>query len=179
MQSDSSNSLLTSQDYIYFPNYIQISSQDRDTTAYPSVNKYCIRFSSELKNIVSIQLASAVIPTITTGEPLLILKINELDSNIQSNSNSYKNSLTQLQLTDGNANGFINVDLKLSDRIIQCYKTPIASLSKLTISILDINGNLYNFGTDSSPPLKSLQNHFIFKIVTREKNMNRLGVQNV
>jgi hypothetical protein len=53
-------------------------------------------------------------------------------------------------------------------------KNPIASLDSITISIKDLNGNLFDFGTDSTPtPTKSLQNTFIFKFTTLEPDTSK------
>jgi hypothetical protein len=74
---------------------------------------------------------------------------------------------------------FINVDKKTFEHAVLNFKTPKASLSKLTISITDSDGNLFNFGDDSGGPHKALQNMFIIKVVTLEKDRNSLNTRNV
>ena len=50
----------------------------------------------------------------------------------------------------------------------------------MTVTILDSNGTPFNFGTDTpSPPNKTFQNTFIFKIVTLEKKKSPLNHRNV
>ena len=55
----------------------------------------------------------------------------------------------------------------------------ICGLSKMSISIRDYQGNLFNFGDDSGGPNKALQNMFIFKIFTLGKNQEILRQRNV
>jgi hypothetical protein len=162
--------------------YIVISSIDRDITNYPSPSKYTITLPYELRNINSIELVNGVIPdqNNVTQEPYLLLNIQELENVMISTNKSASDSFAILHLAKPIASGyFINVDKKTFERVILNYVTPKASLSKLTISITDAYGNLFNFGDDSGGPHKSLQNMFILKATIIEKSRDVIGQRNV
>ena len=93
------------------------------------------------------------------------------------------NSFAILHLARPTSSGsFIQVDKKTFEHVVLRYHTPKASLSKLTVSITDLYGNLFNFGTDStfpSQPLKALQNMFVIRITTLEKDRESLSQRNI
>ena len=162
--------------------YIVISSVDRNITNYPSPSKYTITLPYELKNINSIELVNGVIPDQNNvlQEPYLLLKIDELENVMVSTNKSASDSFAILHLARPITSGyFINVDKKTFERVILNYVTPKATLSKLTISITDSNGNLFNFGDDSEGPNKALQNMFILKATILEKSRDIIGHRNV
>jgi hypothetical protein len=54
--------------------------------------------------------------------------------------------------------------------------------SKWIIKITDADGNLFNFGTDSTPPTAptlSLQNSFTFRLLTEMPDTSKLGRRNI
>ena len=75
--------------------------------------------------------------------------------------------------------GFITLDKKIHENTPKIFRTPKASLSKMTLSFTDCTGTPFNFGTDTTPPNKALQNTLVFQIVTLEKRTTQLSQRNV
>jgi hypothetical protein len=163
--------------------YLTISSKDRNVTAYPNVNQYSIKFPNEFKNIHSIELIQAIIPdqNDVQDEPYLLLQIDEIQDVMVSNDKNIANAFAILQLAAPTRAGtFIQIDRRIHEYTVKYYDTPKAYLSKMSITILDSTGAPFDFGTDTpSPPNKSFQNTFIFKIVTLEKQRRVLNHRNV
>lgn len=163
--------------------YLTISSKDRDVVAYPNVNNYSIKFPNEFKNIHSIELIQAIIPdqNDVQDEPYLLLQVDEIQDVMVSNDKNISNAFAILQLASPTRSGtFIQIDRRIHEYTVKYYDTPKAYLSKMSITILDSEGNPFDFGTDTpSPPNKSFQNTFIFKIVTLEKQRRVLNHRNV
>ena len=118
--------------------------------------------------------------------------INELKKNIdfttgisnveyEFSSNNIKNAFAILPMKKPNKDtgSFIIPELGQNYRTPLKLKTPIASLQSFTISIKDLNGNLFDFGTDTPTPTKALQNSFVFKIKRMEKDMKDINVRSV
>ncbi len=177
-------SLLHENDISYMErtDYIVVSSKDRDINNYPSPSHYVVKLPSDFKNVHRIEVVNGVFPdkNNVTREPYLLLKIDELENVMVSNNPQIANSFALLHMAAPIAPGyFINVDKKTFEHVVLNFKTPKASLSKLTLSITDCNGDLFNFGDDSGGPLKELQNMFVLKIVTLEKSRDSLNMRNV
>jgi hypothetical protein len=169
-------------EYEHLEHYLSISSRDRDMSLYPDVNKYIVNFPREFKNIHSIELVQAIIPAQNNveQEPYLLLNIDEIQDVMISNDRYIANAFAFLQLAaPTTASGFIQIDKRIHENTVKTFQTPKASLSKMTINISDCTGTLFNFGTDGPTPLKSLQNTFIFKIITLEKRRRPLDQRNV
>jgi len=168
--------------YIEHTDYIVIHSVDRNITYYPQPNHYVVNLPYEFRNVSTIEVVNGVIPDKNNviQEPYLLLKIDELDGVMASNNKAIANSFAMLNMAAPIHSGsFINVDKKTFEHAILYFKTPKASLSKLTVSITDWEGNLFDFGDDSGGPNKALQNMFVLKIVTLEKNRDALNTRNV
>jgi hypothetical protein len=163
--------------------FLTISSRDRDASLYPSVSKYMITFPMEIKNVESVELIQAILPdkNNVTSEPYLLLKIDEMEDVMISNDRNVSDAFAILQLSSPvTPGGFIQMDRKIHENVIKYYKTPKASLSKMTISVTDYAGNLFNFGTDNTnSPEKALQNTFVFRIESLEKKRSALNHRNV
>ena len=162
--------------------YIIVTSSDRDISIYPNPSKYVLNLPFELKNISTIEIVNGVIPDKNNVqlEPYLLLNIEELQNVMISNNKPIANAFAILHMAPPIVAGsFINVDKKTFEHVVLNLKTPKASLSKLTLSITDSSGNLFNFGDDSGGPLKALQNMFVLKVVTLEKSRDTLNVRNV
>ena len=169
-------------DYEEHENTLVISSKDRNLNRYPNQSSYSVSFPEEFKNIYSIELIQSILPN--TGNinthPYLLLTLDELKSNntIISNDKYMSNAFAILPSTPA-VTGFICIDKRVHENVILYFKPSLASLSKMTISITDPYGTLFDFGTDSDPYTKTLQNTFIFKIVTMHKSTNSLAFRNV
>jgi len=161
--------------------YLAISSKDRDVLIYPDVNNYVINFPTEFKNVTSIQLIQAIFPDQNNirDEPYLLLKIDELEDVMVSNDRNISDAFAIIQMsTPAKAGGFINMEAKIHENTVKYFKTPKASLSRLTVRITDYSGSPFIF--DASPGLtKAYQNTFVFKITTMEKARMVLSQRNV
>lgn len=167
--------------YEEFEHYLSVSSRDRDDSVYPNVNQYIVKFR-EFKNVKSIELVQAIIPdkNNVSQEPYLLLKIDELDDVMVSNDRNISDAFAILQMAQPiTAGGFIQIDKRIHENTVKNFKNPMASLSKMTVNITDDNGSLFDFGSDSPAFQKSLQNTFVFKIVTIEKRYSMLNQRNV
>lgn len=165
--------------------YITISSRDRDRSVYTNVNHYCITLQQEFRNVYSVELVQAIIPAKNNSdaEPYLLLDIDEVSDVMISSDKHVSDSFAILQPTvPTTSGGFMQIDKRIHENTIKYYKTPKASLAKMTVSIKDCDGTLFNFGTDTLPPTaidKSLQNTFVFKIITLEKRRTELNHRGV
>lgn len=180
-------SLSQEPDIIYeeIEHYISVSSRDRNRTNYPNVNNYIVTFPVEFKNISSIELIQAIIPAQNDveKEPYLLLTIDELPDVMISNDTHIANSFAILQLSSPvTAGGFVQIDKRIHENTVLTFRSPKANLAKMTITIRDCVGNLFDFGTDTditNIPSKNLQNTFIFKVTTLEKQRKQLSHRNV
>jgi len=164
--------------------FLVLSSNDRNTTLYPSPNHYRITFDTPYKNVKKVELVSAVIPDQAASgsvlsQPVLNILIDELNHLEHSNKN-INSAFAVLPLKGPSSSGkFIVPELGAAFNMPHEYAVPLASLSSLTISIVDLNGTLFNFGSDTAPPTLSLQNVLVFKITTEEKSRSILQHRNV
>lgn len=163
--------------------YLAVTSNNRDISTHPNPNHYVVNLDKEYKNIHSIELVQAIVPdkNNVTDEPYLLLKIDEVENVMDSVDRPLSESFAVLELAPPTSPGtFIQMDKRIYEHTIKIYKTPKASLSKMTISINNYQGLPFNFGNDTSPTFqKELQNTFIFKFICLEKQRKQLGQRNV
>jgi hypothetical protein len=172
-------------EYEEYVHYVTISSKDRDRSVFPNVNNYCITLPQEFRNVSSVELVQAIIPAQNDAdaEPYLLLDIDEISEVMISTDRHISDSFAILQPSPPTtAGGFMQIDKRIHENTVKYYKTPKASISKLTVSIRDSSGALFNFGNDASPPsafTKALQNTFVFKLTILEKRRKDLHHRNV
>ncbi len=188
-----STAFTTRNDVISEPNieyvkevvYLTVSSRDRDTDVFPSVNKYVINLNQEIKNIYSIELFSASIPNqgSPADEPYLLLQIDEIKETIQSNNKAVSDSFAILPMPANVPVGdnFINLKSNYYENIEKVYyETSKASLNKMSISIKKEDGALFDFGSDTpNAPNKTFQNTFTFRIVILNKSRKMIQAKNL
>ena len=111
----------------------------------------------------------------------MLLKIEELEDVMISNDRHISDSFAILQLAQPTTpGGFIMIDKRIHENTVKYFRAPKASLNKMTVSVTDAYGTPFDFGSDSpSPPIKSLQNTFVFKVIILEKKRNVLEHRNV
>jgi hypothetical protein len=163
--------------------YLKISSADRDVVSYPNGSNFVIELPKEYKNIQSIELIQAIIPdkNNVTSEPYLLLSIEELEkSPLAALDKNTADSFAMLLLTNPPlvAGSFITVDTKIHENTILFYQTPKAKLSRMTIKITDVDGNVFDFGGNGTRT-KAYQSTFIFKITQKEKSTSIMNSRNV
>jgi hypothetical protein len=184
--NDNNTALSVSQepniDYSKVEYYLTIRSSDRDVLVYPSSSNFSIELPKEYKNVYSVELIQAIIPDKNniTSEPYLLLSIDELDTVMDSIDKSVSDSFAMLLLTNPPlvSGSFISIDTRIHENTVLYYKTPKSKLSKMTIKILNTDGDVFEFG-GSGTKTKSYQSTFVFKIVQMEKNTNMLNRRNV
>jgi hypothetical protein len=169
--------------YEYKEHYLVIDSRDRDRTIFPNPNNYTIQFDNgvdgnimeKFRNIVSIQLVDGHVPNaVTASDPYITLDIPELHSTYAGTNNHLSNTFA---LLNPETKGTAFARFKLVAPGINKFRTPIASLNKLTFQFKDYNGDFYDFGTDATPPAVptiGLNNSLIFKLTTRERDFKLL-----
>lgn len=177
--------------YNQYEHYINISSNNRDSSNYPLHYDYRINFDFPYKNIKSIELVSVILPNQTAtssggnilNEPYFIIDVDEINYIEFPNNNGSKAlkgfGIIPLKAPTQTSGGFINPELGCIYHTSKIYKTPLASLNSLTIKIRDINGNLYDFGQANGSTSKEYQNSFVFKITTEEVSRKNLNHRNV
>ena len=166
-------------------NYLVISSVDRDTTIYPSSSYFVIDLQKEYRNITEIELIQAIIPDTNNvlSEPYLLLNVKELENIMDSNNKYISESFAMLQLCPPVTSGtFIQLDKRISENVILNYRTPKARLSRMSISVTNSLGNVFEFsGTSGGDGTinKSTQSQFVFKITTLDTDRKILNQRNV
>lgn len=162
-------------------NYLIVSSADRDTSIYPSSSNFVINLDKEYKNVHSIELIQAIVPdqNSVTAEPYLLLKVKEFESTMDSNNKQIYDSFAILQICPPTVPGsFLQIDKRIFENVTLTYRTPKASLSKLSLSITDPSGNIFDFG-GSGTTTKAYQSLFVFKITTLDTERTALNSRNV
>lgn len=162
-------------------NYLIVNSKDRDTVTYPSSSQFVITLDKEYRNISSVELIQAIVPDKNniTQEPYLLLNVKELENTMDSNNKQIYESFAILQTCQPTISGsFLQIDKRIFENVIMKYKTPKANLSKMSISITDTDGVLFNFGGSGSSS-KEYQSLFVFKITTLESSRTPINHRNV
>lgn len=162
-------------------NYMVISSKDRDLSLYTKSCQFVLDLDNEYKNIISVELIQAIIPdkNNVTSEPFLLLNIKELEPVMESNNKEIYDSFAMLQICAPTVAGsFLQIDKRIFESVILEYRTPKAKLSRLSLSITDCDGNLFEFGGDNTIT-KDYQCQFVFKITTLDTDRNIINQRNV
>lgn len=180
--------------YTQYDSYINISSSNRDNVSYPLHYNYRIAFDTPYKNIKKIELISAIFPNQASSssgstilnEPFLIVDIDQLnyiDFPINNSTLSFKGfailPLKAPNVGTGGTGGFIQPDLGCIYHTSRVFKTPLASLTSMTVKIRDHTGNLYDFNQPNGSTNVAYQNHLVFKITTEEKDMSVINQRNI
>ena len=164
--------------------YLKVSSADRDSSVYPCSSNFMLELPKEYKNIYSIELIQAIIPDQNNvkSEPYLLLSIDELDKKpVDAIDKSTSDSFAILLLNNPPLvpGTFISIDNTIHQNTVLYYPTtPKAKLSKMSIKITDVDGNIFDFGGDGTTT-KGYQSTFVFKIVQLERNTNVMSTRNV
>jgi hypothetical protein len=162
-------------------NYLIVSSKDRDTSVYPSSSNFVIQLQQEYKNITSVELIQAIVPdkNNVTVEPYLLLKVNEFENTMESNNKHIYDSFAVLQVCQPTVpDSFLQIDKRIFENVTLNYRTPRASLSKITIQITNSDGSIFDFG-GSGTTAKAYQCLFVFKITTSDSNRTLINNRNL
>ncbi len=147
--------------------FVSICSKDRDRNKYPSTSQFTIVLPHAIRNVVSIELVDSVIPNTNsvTNEPYLALAVQELEGAIESLDASLSRAVALLYTANvEHINPFIHTR-QSSGIAVKYYNTVKSSLGKFSVSVLDEEGLVFDFGADNGGSiLKTVQTTFIFKI---------------
>ena len=114
-----------------------------------------------------------------TAEPYLLLKVNEFENTMESNNKQIYNSFAILQVCQPTVpNSFLQIDKRIFENVTLNYRTPRASLSKITIQITNSEGSIFDFG-GSGATTKATQCLFVFKITTSDSNRTLINNRNL
>lgn len=154
--------------------YLVIHSKDRDVSLYPNRGSFRINLREQcnllLKDIVSISLYSAVLPTATDllNEPYLLLQVDELSGAAFSASNDDSSNAFALIQMDRPIKepGFINAKMDSCRHVwLQGNALGVGQIGSLTIKVLKQDGQPFNFGTDAVGNIDlTKQMTFVFEI---------------
>lgn len=163
------------------PYYLSIESINRDRTKYPSPSEYVFSLVASdtangatrysYRNIYEIALESVAIPNNQTilALPYLLLQIKEVQGHYDSAHTPTTKAFAKLYLKPQGA--FMRLDKENCEPLVRVfYPAPLASLTKMSISICNPDGTLFNFGTDTAPPTPpnpEIQNSFTFSFKHR------------
>lgn len=170
------------------PLYLHVDSNGRNRERYPNPSSYVfplIDSNNEVetpgeryRNIYEISLLSATVPNVATvlQQPYLILQIDEIGGHYDAAGAGCRKAFAKLYFDDVGGS-FLRVDKGIGDPAVRVfYPKPLASLARLTLSIRNPDGTLFNFGTDTTPPQSPnplLQNSFTFQIITKITDVNQ------
>lgn len=158
--------------------YRSITSGARDT-AQPLHYNFYVKFESPYENVVKVEMISSTLPNTAgiTNEPYLVYDIDELNC-IDFTTNDNNHSGFAVLPIKPSTGAFINPELGCMYHT-SYYPKPPVKLSRLTIKIRDVNGDLYDFGFPNGTSDKLYQNSFMLKIVTEEADKSCLNLRNV
>ena len=182
--------------------YLAVDSGDRDRTKYPNPNSYTVHLGASssqtgavanrnYKNVCEVGLIQATIPDQANSgsvfdEPYLLLKVSEfdgLDTTFNGTNSSLSSCFAVMNMDAPYSTGdFFNINLDVVSKAPKKFRGNMITLDKLSIKITDKDGTLFNFGTDTTPPVvpdKTLQHLLVFKIVTMEPTINHLQTRGV
>jgi hypothetical protein len=147
--------------------YVSIESSERNVErkngnvyGFPSPNRYRVRLENTYRNVVGVELVSAVIP-LTIGdvaktsnklidEPYLLLHVEETGGIYDSNNINVHNALAKISIDRCDWQGKFIRDCPGGGRFLKKFvPTPLASLSTLTVQFVTKNGCLFDFGKDN------------------------------
>lgn len=178
------------------PDYITLSSADRDRKKYPSTSEYTIKLIDDApgqpngvpgvqyKNVESVKLLSAAVPNTNNvmDEPYLLLEIKELTGNYDSASRVCQDAFTKLIFQRVTLSDFLRLDKGVGDPLTRVFwPTPLACIDRLSLAFRTYDGELFDFGTDDGPqPDPKLQTSVTLEIRTVVPNVKAaLGNRNV
>lgn len=168
-------------DYEEFQHNVCVSSIYRNYSIYPSPNRYRIDLEEPLKNVSKLEMSMIILPDAPgiLDEPALYLQVDGFN-HIEFPNSSVQSAFAVIPARNPTKpGGFMVPELGCIYSSPNVLRSSIASLSSFLISIVDINGNLFDFGQDANPPNKLIQNVMVFKVTTLEKKISHLGQRSI
>ena len=131
---------------------------------------YYIQLDQVYDNVVKVEMIGAILPNIGTinSEPCLIVDIKELNCIDFTNNDNNHSGFAILPIKPS-ASSFIIPELGCMYHTTFEPESAI-QLSRLTVKIKDISGNIYDFGSPNGTVAKTSQHSFCLRITTSEVN---------
>jgi hypothetical protein len=164
--------------------YLNINSNDRNATTYPLQYSYTINLDKVYNNVVCVEMISAIFPNVSgiILQPYLVYDIEELNTiDFALTSQNHKGfAICPLKNPNQSSGGFVLTELGCAFHTKTVYKIP-KKISRLTVKIKDMYGNIYNFGDSSGTgsTAQADQNAFVLKITCNETSRKPLNLRNV
>lgn len=157
--------------------YLFISSSMRNRSQYPDPSHFKIELSEPLRDIVSIELSSGVLPNQgnISGDGYLLLDIPELN-HIRGADGSRYFGILGLQNHPSPTKSYFNLDKSNTNDMPIVFKPVKKRLDSLTLTLRHPDGSMVSFGDESpdSPANLTIQTQFTFEVRTRGRK--RLGI---
>lgn len=159
--------------------YITIDSRDRDRVAWPSANNFQVKLNAEntytgatigrsFKNVRAIEIVSVQFPNVNNilDEMYLYLCFPEVDGVYESTNLTGTKALAKL-IPSTLIGNYVYIEFKKKTPR-RLYKNRGQRLDRLTPEFRRYDGTLFNFGTDTTPPLafnSKLQTSITLRII--------------
>lgn len=158
-------------------NYLFVSSSMRDKSQYPDPSNFRIELSEPLRDVVSIELSSGVLPNQgnISGDGYLLLDIPELN-HIRGADGSRYFGILGLQNHPSPNREYFNLDKSNTNDMPVIFKPVKKQLNSLTLILRHPDGSMVSFGNESpnAPSNLTLQTQFTFEVRTRGRK--RIGI---
>ena len=164
--------------------FITIDSRDRDRTQWPSANNFQVKLNAEstyngatigrsFKNVRAIEVVSVQFPNVNNilDEMYLYLCFPEIDGVYESTNTVGTKALAKL-IPSTLIGNYVYVEFKKKNPR-RLYRNRGQRLDRLTPEFRKYDGTLFNFGTDTLPPLTcnpKLQTSITLRIIVEVAN---------
>ena len=157
--------------------FLFISSSMRDRSQYPDPSNFKIELAEPLRDVVSIELSSGVLPNQgnIAGDGYLLLDIPELN-HIKGADGSRYFGILGLQHHPSPTREYFNLDKSNTNDMPVVFKPAKKRLDSLTLILRHPDGSMVSFGDENAtaPANLAMQTQFTFDV--RTKVRKRTGI---
>ena len=178
------------------PNYLTVSSADRDRERWPSTSYFRIKLVDDTpgqpygavgciyKNVRTIKLLSLTVPNTNNvlDEPYLLLTVDEVPGNYDSTNPWVCKSIAKIFFKrPGPSDAFLKMDSGVADPDTKVIAGVGRQLDRLTLGLRRYDGTPFDFGTDDGETLDpALQTSFTFELVNEVPDaQHAIGIRTV
>jgi hypothetical protein len=142
---------------------VTIDSRDRNRSQFPNSNKFTVHVNpsntfegaglyTNLRNVQSIKLVEAILPSTVLTYAYIVLVIPELEDTMIGTNDLLKKCFAILIPDDNIGSGNFVTTRYNFGYCSKIYDPPKANINRLTFEFYTPSGTLINFGTDTTPP---------------------------
>jgi len=173
------------KDYELKEYFITLDSRDRDRTVWPSASQYQVKMQPEdtfqgatlgraFKNVRSIEVMTVQYPNTLSvlDQMYLFLCFPEVDGVYEATNVTGNKALAKLVATSLIGN-YVYIEFPHQNRPRRLFPGKGARLDKLTPEFRTFDGSIFNFGTDTVPPLAcdpKLQTSITLRVIVQIPN---------